>query len=99
MPRIMEVKNSLNIESEIEIRPINQRDSVDSVSSLQSDNNVRASNGQQANRDPVVIRVSQLKLFKSLNKILMILNVIFVLLRKEKFQLRNFMTCIKMVRP
>ena len=98
MPRIMEVKNSLNIESEIEIRPINQRDSVDSVSSLQSDNNVRASNGQQANRDPVVIRVSQLKLFKSLNKILMILNVIFVLLRKEKFQLRNFMTCIKMVR-
>ena len=69
MPRIMEVKNSLNIESEIEIRPVNQRDSVESVSSLQSDNNVRASNGLQANRDPVVIRVRQFKLFESLNRI------------------------------
>ena len=65
----MEVKNSLNIESEIEIRPVNQRDSVESVSSLQSDNNVRASNGLQANRDPVVIRVRQFKLFESLNRI------------------------------
>ena len=64
MPRILEVKNSLNADSKVTIRPNPNRANSSSGSSSDSDNNVDSVNddsphsiGSQENDDGVELRV------------------------------------------